>query len=152
MLRIYCWRAAVAAIVAPVASPDTIASSCTSTKPHARLERIPHCSIVANTTVTEHSRAAQVTTRGRSTRSCQRSRFFAGGAYVYVPREGIADEACNLPTGACKMRCEMRGKIDPLFRQHRALGRRGATDTIMGLKQREPGSAADAGGSHEGTS
>jgi hypothetical protein len=27
--------------------------------------------------------------------------IFGGPGYLYVPRKGIVDKACNLPTGAC---------------------------------------------------
>jgi hypothetical protein len=90
MLRNTLFTAAVVAIVAPVVlTTDAMAGSSTSTetvKRHARSSA--HFVPQHRRLPVAHSVAPQVSA-------------FRGQGYVYVPREGIVDEACNLPTSAC---------------------------------------------------
>ena len=90
MLRNVLFTAAVAATVAPaILTTDAMAGSATSPetgKQHARS---------AAHSVLQHRRRPVA-----QSVSPQVSAFRAQG-YVYVPRKGIVDEACNLPTSAC---------------------------------------------------
>jgi hypothetical protein len=90
MLRSIVFTAAVVAIVAPVVlTTDAMAGSSTSTEPMKRHVR-PSAHFVPQhrRRPVAHSVAPQVSA-------------FRGQGYVYVPRKGIVDEACNQPTSAC---------------------------------------------------
>jgi hypothetical protein len=95
MLRNLLFSAAVAAIVAPVVmTTDAMAGSSKSTeigKRHARS---------AAHTAHHHQHAAHRTFTHSLSNDAAAS-VFRGPGYVYVPRKGIVDEACNLPTSAC---------------------------------------------------
>jgi hypothetical protein len=105
MLRNILFVAAAAAIVALVAvTTDAMAGSSTSAetgKQHAR-------SAARSAPQHNHRRAAHRTFTDGFRHDAEpyypvRSKvlLFRGQGYVYVPRKGIADEACNLPTSAC---------------------------------------------------
>jgi hypothetical protein len=105
MLRNIPFVAAAAAIVALVAvTTDAMAGSSTSTetgKQHARS---------AAHSAPQHDRrhaAHRTFTHGFGNDAgayypvLPKVLVFRGQGYVYVPRKGIVDEACNLPTSAC---------------------------------------------------
>jgi hypothetical protein len=105
ILRNLLVTAAVTAIVAPVVmTTDGMAGSSTSTeigKRHVRsaAHSAPqhHHQLAAHHTFTQglnNDAAAYYSARPKVSVS-------RGPGYVYVPRLGIIDEACNLPTSAC---------------------------------------------------
>jgi hypothetical protein len=63
-------------------------------------QRVPCRSIIANTSLTGHSREASATTPPHITQSRQRLRFFTGRAMsmgrIYVLHKAFVIEACNL--------------------------------------------------------
>jgi hypothetical protein len=90
MLRNILFTAAVAAIVAPVVmTSDAMAGSSTSPETGKQYARsAAHSVLQHRRRPVAHSVPPQVS-------------VFQGQGYVYVPRMGIVDEACNLPTSAC---------------------------------------------------
>jgi hypothetical protein len=49
-----------------------------------------------------HQASAGTVDKGRAAyRAVGRISIFGRPGYLYVPRKGIVDEACNLPTSAC---------------------------------------------------
>ena len=105
MMRNILFAAAAAAIVAIAAmTTDAMAGSCTSAETGAQQRR----SAVHSAPQHHHQHGAQGTfTRGLRNDAgayywvLPKVLGFRGQGYVYVPREGIIDEACNLPTSAC---------------------------------------------------
>ncbi len=105
MLRNLLFTAAVTAIVAPVVmTADAMAGSSTSTEIGKR-----HVRSAAHSTPQHHHQfaARRTFTRGFNNDAAAyysvrpNVSVFRGPGYVYVPRKGIVDEACNLPTSAC---------------------------------------------------
>jgi hypothetical protein len=105
MLRIILFAAAAAAIVALVAmTTDARAGSSTSTetgKQHAR--SAAHSAPQHNHQHAAHRTFPRAFSDGAGAYYAVLPKVlvFRGQGYVYVPRKGIVDEACNLPTSAC---------------------------------------------------
>jgi hypothetical protein len=97
MLRNLLFSAAVAAIVAPVImTSDAMAGSSKSTQIGNR-----HARSAAHTAPQHHHQHAAHRTFTHGLSNDAAASVFRGPGYVYVPRKGIVDEACNLPTSAC---------------------------------------------------
>jgi hypothetical protein len=103
MLRNMLIATEVVTIVArDVMMSNALAGSSTgSAKQQARsvAHSVSHSTAI-RTSRTAHSPAAL--TRGPARyNAVRRISIFGGPGYLYVPRKGIVDEACNLPTSAC---------------------------------------------------
>jgi hypothetical protein len=105
MLQNILFVAAAAAIVALVGvTTDGMAGSSTSAetgKQHAR--SAAHCAAQHNRQRAAHRTFTDGFRHGAELYYPVRPKvlLFCGQGYVYVPRKGIVDEACNLPTSAC---------------------------------------------------